>query len=58
MIAVSWTESGGPAIDLPQRLGFGSQLVSACVKALAGSVQHHFAPDGFSCSITFKVHAK
>jgi two-component sensor histidine kinase len=57
-IAVSWTESDGPAIDLPKRLGFGSQLVSACVKALAGSVQHHFAPDGFSCSITFKVRAK
>lgn len=57
-IALSWTESGGPAIDLPKRQGFGSQLVNACVKALAGSVQHHFAPDGFSCSITFKMRAK
>ena len=56
-IALSWTESGGPVIDLPKRQGFGSQLVNACVKALAGSVQHDFASDGFSCSITFKVRA-
>jgi two-component sensor histidine kinase len=54
-IVLNWKESGGPAVDLPQREGFGSQLAAACVKALSGRMQQNFAPDGFSCSIKFKV---
>jgi len=50
---VQWKESGGPRIDLPKTEGFGSQLAAACVKALSGSMQHEFAPDGFFCSIRF-----
>lgn len=52
-VVLFWKESGGPKIDLPKREGFGSQLVAACVKALSGSMQQNFAPDGFSCSIHF-----
>jgi two-component sensor histidine kinase len=50
---VQWKESGGPRIDLPKTEGFGGQLAAACVKALSGSMQHEFAPDGFFCSIRF-----
>jgi two-component sensor histidine kinase len=53
-IILNWKESGGPRIDLPKREGFGSQLATACVKAISGNMQQHFAPDGFACSIRFK----
>jgi two-component sensor histidine kinase len=54
-IILNWKESGGPTIDLPKREGFGSQLAAACIKALSGSMQRDFAPDGFACSIRLKV---
>jgi two-component sensor histidine kinase len=56
-IVLNWKESGGPTIDLPKKEGFGSQLAAACIKALSGSIKREFAPDGFVCSIRFKVGA-
>jgi two-component sensor histidine kinase len=56
-IVLNWKERGGPTIDLPEKEGFGSQLAAACVKALSGSIKRDFAPDGFACSIRFKVSA-
>ena len=53
-ILLKWKESGGPRIDLPKREGFGSQLAAACLKALSGTIQQDFAPDGLACSIKFK----
>jgi two-component sensor histidine kinase len=54
-IVMTWKEIGGPRIESPQRVGFGSQLMAACIKALSATMQQKFAPDGFSCSVTFKV---
>jgi two-component sensor histidine kinase len=54
-IVLNWKESGGPTIALPTKEGFGSQLAATCVKALSGSMQQDFAPDGFLCAIKFKV---
>jgi hypothetical protein len=53
-IVLNWKESGGPRIDSPKREGFGSQLMTACIKALSGSIQRDFASDGLACSISFK----
>ena len=53
-IILNWKESGGPKIDLPKRAGFGSHLAAACAKAVSGTMQQDFAPDGFRCSIRFK----
>jgi two-component sensor histidine kinase len=57
-IVLAWKESGGPRIETPQRVGFGSHLMTACIKALSGTMQQNFAPDGFSCSVTFKLNVK
>ena len=54
-IILYWKESGGPRTDYPQREGFGSQLIAACIKSLSGTMQQNFAPDGFVCSISFKT---
>ena len=52
-IILAWKEIGGPTIDLPQRVGFGSHLMAACIKALSGTMEQKFTPEGFCCSVTF-----
>ena len=54
-IVLTWKETGGPPIETPQRVGFGSHLMTACIKALSGTMQQKFAPEGFSCSVAFKT---
>jgi two-component sensor histidine kinase len=56
-IILNWKESGGPRIDCPRKDGFGSQLIAACIKALSGTMQQDFAPDGFACSISFNMNS-
>ena len=57
-IVPAWKEIDGPRVGSPQRVGFGSHLVAACVKALSGTMQQKFAPDGFICSVGFKANGK
>jgi two-component sensor histidine kinase len=57
-IVLAWKEIGGPRAESPKRLGFGSHLVTGCIKALSGTMQQKFAPDGFFCSVTFKASGK
>ena len=57
-IVLAWKEIGGPQIDSPQRAGFGSHLIAACIKALSGTMQQKFTPDGFCCSLMFKASGK
>jgi len=57
-IVLAWKEIDGPRVESPQRVGFGSHLVAACIKALSGTMQQKFAPDGFICSVSFKANGK
>jgi two-component sensor histidine kinase len=57
-IVLAWKEIGGPQVGSPQRVGFGSHLMTACIKALSGTMQQKFAPDGFCCSVMFKANEK
>jgi len=57
-IVLAWKEINGPRVESPQRVGFGSHLVAACIKALSGTMQQKFAPDGFICSVSFKANGK
>jgi two-component sensor histidine kinase len=52
-VNLNWKERGGPRIECPKKNGFGSQLMAACIKTLSGTMQQNFAPDGFSCSVSF-----
>jgi two-component sensor histidine kinase len=52
-VNLNWRESGGARIECPKKNGFGSQLMAACIKTLSGTMQQDFAPDGFSCSVSF-----
>lgn len=52
-LILNWKESGGPKVVPPLKEGFGSQLIAACARALSGTVQSQFAPEGITCSIKF-----
>jgi len=54
-VELAWKENGGPSISCPTRQGFGSQLIDACIKDLAGTIQSNFAPTGYSCLIAFRI---
>jgi two-component sensor histidine kinase len=53
---LTWKEHGGPNIaPLLNKQGFGSQLIDVSVKALSGTMQTNFHPDGFSCSMNLRL---
>ncbi|MGD9803721.1 MAG: sensor histidine kinase [Hyphomicrobiaceae bacterium] len=46
---MSWRESGGPRVDVPERRGFGSKVIKNMVElSLDGEVTLEFAPSGFT----------
>src|SRR5690606_26550553 len=46
---MSWRESGGPPIQIPERRGFGSKVIKTMVElSLDGEVILEFAPSGFT----------
>jgi two-component sensor histidine kinase len=46
-LAFEWRESGGPAVAIPSRKGFGSRLVERGLAAeLGGQTRLDFRPDG------------
>jgi two-component sensor histidine kinase len=52
-IALDWREQGGPAVQTPERFGFGSKLVTRTLKAMDGGIEPEFRPDGLFCRLTF-----
>lgn len=46
LFSLTWTESGGPAVDEPSRRGFGTRLLGALAKQLHGEVQMRYEPEG------------
>jgi two-component sensor histidine kinase len=53
--AITWKEVGGPAIVTPTAMGFGTELIRACVQALSGTIDKKFAPTGLDCSIVLTL---
>lgn len=54
-LLIEWRESGGPKVMPPVKEGFGSRLINVCAKALSGTVQPYYAPEGFGCSMAFRL---
>jgi PAS domain S-box-containing protein len=52
-LQIEWTESGGPAVKVPSRSGFGRLLIErALASDLRGDVRLEFAPEGLRCMIS------
>jgi len=55
-LRISWIESGGPAVTLPKRSGFGRLLLERVLTSdLSGTVRLDFDQDGFKCDIAFPL---
>jgi two-component sensor histidine kinase len=51
-LSLSWVERGGPMVEEPARRGFGRFVIEAiAARALSGTVDLRFAPEGVSCTI-------
>jgi PAS domain S-box-containing protein len=51
-LIVEWTESGGPAVDAPETLSFGSNIIRASVeRQLRGKVVKDWRPEGLFCTL-------
>lgn len=47
-----WTEFGGPAVGVPERKGFGSELISEGIpRQLKGQTTMSYDPSGFACTL-------
>jgi two-component sensor histidine kinase len=52
MLTLRWTESGGPSVVQPSRVGYGTRYMRAALTSLFGEPPDLiFAPDGLSVSI-------
>jgi two-component sensor histidine kinase len=49
---LTWSESGGPSVEPPQRRGFGTRLIErSLAQDLSGTVEIRFAPAGVVCTV-------
>ena len=54
-VLLSWQESGGPAVIVPTREGFGSTLKTNVVRQLRGEISRTWDPSGLLVEITFPL---
>lgn len=55
LLKMSWKETGGPAVALPSRRGFGTRMIERALAADGGSSTLEFAQAGLICNITLPV---
>jgi two-component sensor histidine kinase len=54
-LALSWTESGGPAVEPPTRKGFGSRLIAYSAADLGGTLHIAYEPSGLRCTLDMPI---
>ncbi|HBI18255.1 sensor histidine kinase [Sandaracinobacter neustonicus] len=52
-LALHWRESGGPPVEKPRRIGFGTRLIKMGLSG--GTVERRFEPDGFKLDMTVSI---
>jgi hypothetical protein len=57
-LRLSWRESGGPAVELPERRGFGAGLIQhGLARELNGEVRVDYDPGGVVCTVDVPILA-
>jgi two-component sensor histidine kinase len=52
-VKIRWSESGGPPVEAPTKMGFGTKLIGpATGKRLGGVTEMHYLPDGVQWILT------
>jgi PAS domain S-box-containing protein len=50
-----WTETGGPPVQSPTRLGFGRRIIEKVTAQLKGKTRFDWRAEGLVCEITLRV---
>ena len=50
-----WAESGGPPVEAPTHVGFGTKLIKQSLSGLGGQVDLDFAPGGVNCRVFLPI---
>ncbi len=51
VLAIDWIESGGLPVAVPERSGFGTRLIEACMRMYGGSADLGYPPEGFRANL-------
>jgi two-component sensor histidine kinase len=54
-ILLRWEEEGGPKVENPGRLGFGSRIIKQMIAQLRGEVRFDWRPEGLLCEMTVRA---
>jgi two-component sensor histidine kinase len=54
-VKLSWRETGGPPVTVPQHKGFGSLLIEQSFVGY-GETSFEFRPGGLKCSLELSLH--
>jgi len=54
-LTLEWRERDGPQVVAPSRTGFGSRLIATSAKALGGSADLRYPPEGFEATLSLSV---
>jgi len=54
-LTLRWTELGGPRVNVPQRLGFGSRLIEGTISQLGGKARFNWPSEGLVCEIALQA---
>jgi two-component sensor histidine kinase len=56
VLSLVWQESGGPPVEKPKRMGFGTKMVERSIPAeLDGTASLQFEPAGVRCELRFPL---
>jgi len=54
---IVWDETGGPAVQQPKQLGFGSKLIASALKPFGGEADIMYLATGIYCTMKCKIPA-
>jgi len=56
-LRLTWTESGGPAVEVPTRRSFGTRMMESLGQQLSGQVHLAYEPSGFVYSLDVPLNS-
>ena len=54
-LILRWTETNGPAVQMPTRQGFGRRVIDRTIEQLGGKVHFDWRAEGLVCEITLQA---
>jgi PAS domain S-box-containing protein len=54
-LVMCWTETGGPAVQIPTRQGFGSRVIDRMIGQLKGKMHFDWRLEGLVCEIVLRT---